>query len=73
VVDGAAAVRYLDRFRGEVSSFDIIVNVAPPHPKMFFEFPAVGIYKERHGLNSWGVLLDTVDFEAQGMDMEGAR
>jgi hypothetical protein len=73
VVDGAAAVRYLDSFRDEVSSFDIIVNVAPPHQKMFFEFPAVGIYKERHGLHSWGILLESVDFEAQGMDMEGAR
>lgn len=68
-----SVVRYLDQFRAEVDTFDIIVNVAPPHTKMFIEFPCVGIYKERHGLHSWGALIESVDFEERGWEMEGAR
>lgn len=66
-------VRYLDQFHESVRSFDIITNVAPPFPKMFIEFSALGVYKERHGLHSWGVALEAVDFAEREWDVEGSR
>jgi hypothetical protein len=65
--------RYIDQHVDQLRSFDIITNVAPPFPKMFIEFASAARYKEQHGLYSWGVSVETVDFEERGWDVEGSR
>ena len=73
VVVADDVVCYLDQHRESVRTFDIITNVAPPHPKLFLEFEAVGVYKVRHGLHAWGVLVDAVDLVGPEWEAEGAR
>ncbi|MGC1239913.1 MAG: hypothetical protein WA860_14110 [Acidimicrobiales bacterium] len=67
------ALVYLNHFGDEISSFDIINQVVPPFEKTFIEFTAIGTYRERHGLHSWGVLLESVDFLDGGDLLDGAR
>jgi hypothetical protein len=64
---------YLSEFSESIRSFDIITQVTPPFPRMFIEFKAIGIYKERHGLYSWGVLVEETDFLKTGELLNGAR
>ena len=70
---GDDALRYLSEFGDSTRSFDIINQVVPPYPKTFFEFTAMGPYKERHGLHAWGVLIESVDFLERGDLLDGAR
>jgi hypothetical protein len=73
VLVGDDVVRYLEHHLDELRTFDIITNVAPPLPKMFIEFATTPRYKERNGLYSWGVSVESVDFEERGWEVEGSR
>jgi len=64
VVVADDAARYLDQHAESLRTFDVVTNVAPPLPRMFIEFRAPTRYGFRHGLHTWGVLVDSTDLRS---------